>query len=439
MVFIPKMGRINHNTAKDYRPISLSSFLLKTLERLIDLHIRNVLITNNTYSKAQHAYQKGRSVETALHSVVGNIEYSLHHKMYTLAAFLDIEGAFNNVKTESIVSAMEQFELCPSVIKWIKHMLEKRVINATMGDTTVRKITTRGTPQGGVLSPLLWNLVVNDILTKLNHGGIKMIAYADDVVIMITGKFLSTISDLMQTALLTMAKWATHNGLGVNPSKTDLIPFTRKYKIPSFKLPKMDGTELTLSTEAKYLGVILDSKLSWKRNTEERMKKALSAFYTCKRLFGKTWGSPPHIIYWMYKAIVRPILTYGALVWWETTRTQSRLKLLSKVQRLACINITGAIRSTPQMGLEMILGIEPIDKYIQTLAAKSATRLWAANMLTMRNYGHSSIHKDAKITSNNKTDYLIPTMDFNISHKTLNPDRQDWKNSIPIKDNELKI
>ncbi|KAL7725518.1 hypothetical protein ACLKA6_010088 [Drosophila palustris] len=89
-------------------------------------------------------------------------------------------------------------------------------------------------------------------------------AYADDLVLLITGKFLPTISELMENALGLTLRWAEKNGLGANPQKTEFVLFTRKTKIESFRLPTLGGTQLKLSKEAKYLGVILDSKLSWK-------------------------------------------------------------------------------------------------------------------------------------------------------------------------------
>ncbi|XP_037942646.1 uncharacterized protein LOC119675512 [Teleopsis dalmanni] len=101
VVFIPKAGRTGHSTAKDYRPISLTSFLLKTMERLIDAYIRS-LHSFAKISRAQHAYFKGKSTETALHEVVTVVEKFLGCKQFTLAAFLDIEGAFNNVSVVAI-------------------------------------------------------------------------------------------------------------------------------------------------------------------------------------------------------------------------------------------------------------------------------------------------------------------------------------------------
>jgi len=89
VVFIPKAGKATHTTAKDLRPISLTSFLLKSFERMISLHIK-ATVDPTQISEAQHAYTKGKSTESALHMVVSSIEKSLSIKEYTLIAFLDI-------------------------------------------------------------------------------------------------------------------------------------------------------------------------------------------------------------------------------------------------------------------------------------------------------------------------------------------------------------
>ncbi|XP_070075512.1 uncharacterized protein [Drosophila takahashii] len=195
---------------------------MKTLERMIDIHIRENTEKQHL-SDAQHAYRKGRSTETALHEVVCHIEKSLHFNQYTMATFLDIEA------------------------------------------------------QGGVLSPLLWLINMNDILRELNSGGVKVVAYADDVVLLVSGPFPDGISNIMTGALNRLNEWAKTCGLGINPSETELMLFTRRTKIPTYSKPKIDGIELELSDKAKYLGVILDPKLSWKLNITERDTAAQSA------------------------------------------------------------------------------------------------------------------------------------------------------------------
>jgi len=80
---------------------------LKTLERLIDTHIK-LTIDHSLLSDAQHAYRKGRSTDTALHSLVYSIERGFRNKEYSLAAFLDIEDALNNVTPTAITGALSE-------------------------------------------------------------------------------------------------------------------------------------------------------------------------------------------------------------------------------------------------------------------------------------------------------------------------------------------
>jgi hypothetical protein len=82
--------------------------------------------------------------------------------------------------------------------------LESRIITATLSGETLRVSASRGCPQGGVLSPLLWSLVVDDLLWELNDKGYYTVGYADDIAILILGKFLSTLSECLQMALYTV-------------------------------------------------------------------------------------------------------------------------------------------------------------------------------------------------------------------------------------------
>jgi hypothetical protein len=83
-------------------------------------------------------------------------------------------------------------------------MLEIRTITATLSGEVLRASASRGCPQGGVLSPLLWSLLADDLLWLPNHDGCYTIGYADDIAIFLHGKFLTTVSECHQTALYTV-------------------------------------------------------------------------------------------------------------------------------------------------------------------------------------------------------------------------------------------
>ncbi|XP_036146976.1 uncharacterized protein LOC118647010 [Monomorium pharaonis] len=102
VVFIPKAERTGYSSAKDFCPISLTSFLLKTLERLVNVYIRDVVLLQHPLHVNQHVYQTGYSTESALHSAVSFIEEQLKRKGYVVGTFLDIEGVFNKTPHEVV-------------------------------------------------------------------------------------------------------------------------------------------------------------------------------------------------------------------------------------------------------------------------------------------------------------------------------------------------
>ena len=107
-------------------------------------------------------------------------------------------------------------------------------------------------------------------------------AYADDIAILVTGKFLGKISNVVNNALRIIHQWAISATLDVNAHKTDVVLFTRRYNIPTWKPPKLNGVELTIKEHTTYRGVILSSKLMWKLNVKERVKKDSGALYAYK-------------------------------------------------------------------------------------------------------------------------------------------------------------
>ena len=117
--------------------------------------------------------------------------------------------------------------------------------------------------------------------------------------------------------------------------------------------------------QVKCLGVILDSKLSWKPHCQDRIRKATIALMQSRRAIGKTWGLKPRQALWIFTAIIRPILAYAAVIWINATNSSTLVAILRKVQRLACITITSAYPSTPTAALEKLLQIPPIDIFLK--------------------------------------------------------------------------
>ena len=196
--FIPKSGRASYEEAKSFRPISLNTFLLKTVEQIIDHYIRDVCLVEHPLHNMQHAYQRVNPTVTLLHHVASNIEKAFSQKQSGLGVFLDMEGAFDNVSFLSMMEAARAHGVPPFISNWMNEMLRNRILCSSLRCAEVRKLSICGCPQGGVLSPLLWNLVADGLLRKLNGLGLPTYGLADDYLVLIIGFSIPTIFDLMQ-------------------------------------------------------------------------------------------------------------------------------------------------------------------------------------------------------------------------------------------------
>ena len=87
------------------------------------------------------------------------------------------------------------------------------------------------------------------------------------------GKFPNTVSGLIQWALTTVEAWCAELGLSVNPDKTGIVAFTRRRKLTGFFEPRLFGKTLQRSMLVKYLGVILDSRLTWREHMDVKVRK----------------------------------------------------------------------------------------------------------------------------------------------------------------------
>jgi hypothetical protein len=213
----------------------------------------------------------------------------LEMKEYAIGAFLDIEGAFDSTSIDTIKQAMNRHDVPEVLVDWTENILAERRIVVYHGERVVEGTPGRGCPQGGVLFPLLWCLIVNDLLEELQREGFHVYGYADDIAIAVGGRFLSTLRYLMEYALKIINRWCKTKGLMVNPQKTNIMIFTKKYK-PEISEPlRFEGQEISFTDTVKYLGVLLDPKLNWKQHLLDKRKKFYPSVWVCRRAICKTW------------------------------------------------------------------------------------------------------------------------------------------------------
>jgi len=159
LVIIPKTGKKDMTNPKTYRPISLLLTLGKALETII---IRDLVReTGLDHIGNQHGFTPGRSTITAINQFYSWSENS--KSRHIIGVFLDISGAFDNVKWSSILVRLQELGASLRTTKMIKSYLTKRDACLTLNGWTSRKLPSRGCPQGSQLGPTLWKVAMTDI------------------------------------------------------------------------------------------------------------------------------------------------------------------------------------------------------------------------------------------------------------------------------------
>ncbi|KAL5271233.1 hypothetical protein ACHWQZ_G001761 [Mnemiopsis leidyi] len=304
---------------------------------------------------------------------------------YSLGVFLDIESAFDAVSHTAIKEALTKADIPPTIVNWISFMVSNRFITLSYCDTSLTRKVTKGSPQGGVLSPLLWNLTLNTFLNSLGIHSSFIQAFADDLVILIRGICKSTITEVAQKHLNNINRWCNTKGLKLSAIKSTAILFTNK-RDNTLEVPlTISGYQIPVVNSTVYLGVTLDNKLGWGQHILRKCDTANSQLQACKRAVGKTWGLTPAGIKWIYNQVIIPSVMYSAITWHHTVEQKLYLKQrLTTLQRNAALSITRGLKSSPTDNLEILAGLQPIHLKLKETAIKAALRLklnntWISN------------------------------------------------------------
>ena len=379
VVFIPKPLKKDYGEAGSFRPISLTQFLFKAMERIIEWYLREHDEKLGQISEFQHAYSGSKGTDTALSTLVNLIESAILRKQLCLVVSVDIKGAFDNLAFIAIEKAMNDNNYPPLMIRWFMNFLKNRT---AIADVLGVKLCIRpmcGTPQGGVLSSRIWNLAFDPLLKLLNQNSpCAPVGFADDGALCFRGIDPETLVEIAQPKINQAVEWGAKNGLTFSVDKTTAVFFSRQKKFHSHVLPKLkkltiNGAEINPSPSMTYLGVILDQKLNWSLHIDNKVAKAKKFLHLVKPALHHIWGLNPKRMQWIYKQIILPRLTYGCLVWGHSLSNSQKQKIES-VERVAMQCYAPTWKKTPTASLQILYNQLPSELDIMYVTIKTYIR-----------------------------------------------------------------
>ena len=419
VIFISKPGKDDYTNPRAYRPITLSNVILKVLEKLMTWH--NKATTNIERLPNQLGFRAGYSTEDALSRFTDRVESGLMRGRFVVTCWFDVQGAFNHLQFHDIFNAFSKLGVNCHWNRWYQFYLRNRTVYCDIQGQHMEAHPTQGGSQGGIGTPQAWNSAFQDGLevTMDVKDVVDSLGYADDINKLTIGHLLSVLLNIMQQEINKLSEWTKAHHLKLCPNKTKAMIFTRKrFSLEGQKLT-LDGQEIEFVSSFKYLGVTFDPKLTFHSHTKSVANKAKTSLMSARKVISKQWGLSPQTTRWLYTAMVRPMMSYGALVWSARLSQAAKAELL-KVQRLSLMMITGASRSTPTATLEVICHIMPLDLHLQKVA--SSTFLRIQNQLPVPKWDQIS-HKKFEVghqlslkKSCADLDLLVPTDEYVIDN-----------------------
>ena len=309
------MGKSSYDTLSSFRPISLGNSFAKIFEKVILGRLQWHAKRGNWVSDNQHGFMDGKSTETAVHSLVDFVETNFESKQVTACALIDIKSAFDSAWHPAILAALIR-RGCPNyLVRLVSSFLSNRKVTLSHNGSKVESDVNLGCPQGGVLSPFLWVILIDDLLRLNFPFPFRIIAYADDLTVMTSHKDALMATKNLQSMCDAIAAWYINTKLFINASKTILLLFSRKNFDKSGHSIIIDSTNIYPSEEAVLLGFTIDSRLNWMAHVTAKCLAAKRTFFAARKNLRAIWGINRTTLLFPYTSTVEPILLYGCSVW----------------------------------------------------------------------------------------------------------------------------
>lgn len=336
VIVFPKPGKPLRDPA-NYRPISLLSCLSKVLEKVVLSRLKDFVDRHDLLIPQQFGFRPKHSTTHQLLRVTNHIREGLKNQKSTGVIFLDIAKAFDRVWHTGLVGKLISQGFDGYLINWVVSYLDSRsFFVALRGEQSTTRPIAAGVPQGGLISPLLFNLLTNDIPTDLPDTQLAL--YADDAAIYCQTHTGGAMRRRLQASVDKVCAYYHRERILVNATKTEATFFTRRTKVVR-PLIRVAGEAVQWRPHSRYLGVVLDKRLTFAEHLRQTSTKAYRKLAALRPLFrARSMLAATKVR--LYEAIIRPTMTYASPIWANAARShQMRLQRIQNAALKAALRL----------------------------------------------------------------------------------------------------
>lgn len=352
--------------ATSYRPISLLDGFGKILERIMVERLMNTM--DGKWNANQYGFMKNRCTEDAWAKMMESMD-EIENK-YVMGVFVDFTNAFSCVLWEIALRKLRECGVNDCDLRMWKSYFRDRWACMRGKNGRIWMKLTRGTPQGSVAGPIIWNLCMDELLCTLERKGFRVVAFADDLLILIVGESRKQLETAFAECMKYVYGWGENVGVKVSEKKTVCMMLKGKLDV-THRGMKVDlglrggGVKrCAMVTRVKYLGIEIGERLDFKvhiRGLRRRLTGALGMF---RRVLKKEWGFSRRAIRTLIKCLFGACAMYGASVWYGCVcgrNSKTMREELNRSQRLVLIACLNVCKTVSTGALQVLSGMLPWD------------------------------------------------------------------------------
>ncbi|KAJ0128294.1 Uncharacterized protein HZ326_28607 [Fusarium oxysporum f. sp. albedinis] len=387
VVMIAKPGRRDLTSPRAWRPVSLLSCLGKGLERLIARRLAWAAIHYSVLHPQQAGALPKRSATDLVAALIHDIKEAFARKKVATLVTMDIQGAFDTVVCNRLVLRLREQGWPDHLARWAESFMRDRSARVRYQDTLTSLTPLQcGLPQGSPVSPILFLLYTEPIYRLGNPQG--RFGYADDTAILSIGDTVDESSAMASSAITEMVGWGAENGVSFDPKKTEVMHFSRS-KLRTAPAVRHGDVEKHPEPALRWLGIWLDSRLSFRIHVEKRAAKAQAVDYHLRGLTNTIHGPLSSAVRSAVRACVEPVLLHGSEAWYPgrtrprwsqpakdtPSSNQHLIQRMTKAMNQAMRAILPIWRTTPIAALHRESGIPPVDQLLEARRLRFSARL----------------------------------------------------------------
>ena len=361
VIFLRKNGKKSYRLPGSYRPICITSYIGKLLEKIIADRFNAFLIKEKYLDPTQEGFTLNRNTIRYLNRLQLEIKCDLNNNKTVIALFADMEKAFDSVWKRGLIIKLIKLNIKGKILDLIDDFLFSRVVKLSVNSMEGEEKRTEeyGLPQGSALSPVLFKIYMIDLLQELeNNTEISLFKFADDATVKIRANSNQQCVDTLHLVTNHLHEWSKKWRMIINcdPNKTEYICFgSDNTDTPIPETIQIGEKTIKRVSQTKVLGLVMDENLSYIPHCEEIHKRLLGKWAQICQYSNTKWGFNQRVLTRIIQTIFIPIMQYAGHIWLH----RRTLDIINKMWYKLIKSTIGATFNVKQEIAEVILGLPP--------------------------------------------------------------------------------